>query len=234
MPVPGLVFVTSRRRDTSKISDEQFDRFYKDEQIPAALKFMRNSGYEQLALRYKNVDTDSSRPYLALYPSPDASRMLLPEEDGFLERTKRSKALGGNVFDLIEFDFRPYEKIQTFEGYETGSKERGQTIVCVAMEPGSSKEQEQDFEDWYKMQHLDMLSMCRGYLRCTRYRRLDGHRPRYLALHEYSCKPSELPAEQIKQVTATEWTQKILKEAQLFERDVFELVEVQGEVKAKL
>jgi hypothetical protein len=76
--------------------------------------------------------------------------------------------------------------------------------------------------------------MCTGYRRTTRYRRIDGVAPRYLALHEWACKPGEMPAEQIKQVTSTEWSRKIIGEAQVFERDVFELVQEQGEVGRKL
>ncbi len=100
------------------------------------------------------------------------------------------------------------------------------------MEPAETEEQ--DFEDWYRKQHLDMLSMCRGYRRTTRYKRVDGQRPRYLALHEYACEPDDLPAEQIKQVTETEWTQKILKESPIFDRDVFVLIGAQGETAEKL
>lgn len=102
------------------------------------------------------------------------------------------------------------------------------------MEPGPNEEQEQDFEDSYRIPHLDMLSMCRGYRRTTRYKRLDAEKPRYLALHEYACKPEELPSHQIQQVTATEWTQKLLAEAETFDRDMFKLIEVQGDHSEKI
>lgn len=79
-----------------------------------------------------------------------------------------------------------------------------------------------------------MLSMCKGYRRTTRYKRIDGEKPRYLALHEYSCKPSELPSDQIAVVTATEWSKKIIKESLTFDRDVFEVIQVQGVASQKL
>ena len=233
MPKPGLMFVASK---PTKISEEQFNKWYNEEHLPDVLDFMKRSGLEPLGLRYKNVNTESTRPYLALYPTSDAQWIVSPEQEANVQKLRHSKMLGGtDFFSVIDFDLRPYEKIQTFEGYGHASKsgnERGQTLVCVAMDPGEAGEQ--DFEDWYRKQHLDMLSMCRGYRRTTRYKRMDGQEPRYLALHEYACSPDELPAEQIKQVTATEWTQKILAEAKIFERDVFELIEVQGEIKAKL
>ena len=60
-----------------------------------------------------------------------------------------------NIWDHIAFDVRCYEQIQTFEGYGNASKsgtERGRTLVCVAMEPAEGEEQ--DFDDWYRKQHL--------------------------------------------------------------------------------
>lgn len=33
---------------------------------------------------------------------------------------------------------------------------------------------ERDLDDWYRNQHLDMLSMVRGYVRSTRYRLVRG------------------------------------------------------------
>lgn len=85
-------------------------------------------------------------------------------------------------------------------------------------------------------QHLDMLSMCTGYRRSTRYRAIDpiGQHPSYLALHEYACKAEELPVEQTKLVVGTEWSKKVIGEAKAFDRDVWGLIEAQGDVNMKL
>jgi hypothetical protein len=93
---------------------------------------------------------------------------------------------------------------------------------------------EKDFDAWYRKQHLDMLSMIPGYRRGARYKRIDGVSPTYLAIHEYACKPDEIPPEAIDQVSATEWSKKVIGEAKAIERDVFELIEVQGEKTRKL
>ena len=63
---------------------------------------------------------------------------------------------------------------------------------------------------------------------------MDGEAPRFLALHEYGCKPEELPVEQIKQVTQTEWSKKIVSESKVFERNVFRLIEAQGDTELNL
>jgi len=205
---------------------------YNDEHLPDVLKY----NVSKVALRYKNTNQSPDRPYLALYPLDDASFLQSPALSKFVEDTRKSKTYDGDdIYDHVNFELRPYEKIQTFEGYGHDSRtgdERGQTIICVAMEPAEGEEA--DFDEWYRKQHLDMLSMCRGYRRTTRYKRLDGVTPRFLALHEYACAPSEVPTNQIKQVTSTEWSKKIISEAKAFDRDVFELIQAQGDTAMKL
>ncbi|KAF7197195.1 hypothetical protein HII31_01620 [Pseudocercospora fuligena] len=192
----------------------------------------------RVALRYKNSNPEAVDPYLALYPTESTSSLWtgtgVSDILKGLQQDPKAKTLNNiDVSTFAAFGPRLYEKIQTYEAYghenDTG-KDRGQTVVCVAMEPGD----EADFEDWYRKQHLDMLGMCKSYLRCTRYKRLDGQSPRYLALHEYACKPEDLPAEQIKQVVATEWSKKIIDEAKVFDRDVYELTYVVGNEDLKL
>jgi hypothetical protein len=79
-----------------------------------------------------------------------------------------------------------------------------------------------------------MMSMLKHYRRFTRYKRQDGVVPRYLALHEFDCRPDDLPKEQLKVVIETEWAQKILKEILAFETDIWELVNVQGDEEVNL
>ena len=207
MPSPGLLFVSSK---VIKDSDELYNRFYNEEHLPDVLA----TGDTKLALRYKNTNPESKMPYLAIYPLDDAGYFQTDKLKKLKDDTRISKVYGDkDRGEYIEFGLRPYEKIQTFEGFEQeqkSGKERGQTIVCVAMEPAEGGDDE--FDEWYKKQHLDMLAMCRGYRRSTRYKRLDGEKPRYLALHEYACKASDLPGDQIKQVVSTEWSKKIIKE----------------------
>lgn len=229
MSVPGLTFVASNILDPAKTSDEIYNKFYNDEHLPDVLA----SGVTKLALRYKNASSEAKTPYIALYPVEDINAASEAGETLIRDSRKSTTFDGNDVYDYIRFHIGRHEKIQTYEAYQQEGRsgnERGQTIVCVAMEPGD----EADFEDWYRKQHLDMLGMCRGYRRCTRYKRMDGKEPRYLALHEYACKPEDLPSEQIKQVTATEWSTKIVGEAKVFDRDVFVLVQAQGDADLNL
>ncbi|GAW25297.1 putative alpha beta [Rosellinia necatrix] len=233
MATPGLMFVVSRVRDAQKTPDELYNRFYNEEHLAAVLA----GGHVKLGLRYKNVvDTDTTIPYLALYPIDDASTIGSPESRKHMEETKKSKILEcDDIFDLIHFELRPYEKIQTYEGYGHGNDDgqrRGRTMIYFGMEPGEG--QNDDVDSWYRKQHLDMLAMCKGFIRCTRYKRKDGACPRFLALAEYDCDAADLPIEQMKQVRATEWSTKILNDAKVYERGVFSLIQAQGDTHLKL
>lgn len=234
MSNPALLFVTARITDPSKTTDSQFNEMYDKEHLPDVLNYKKH--VTDLALRYKNSNPSSDRPYLALYPLENADFFSSGTLEQLTTDTRHSRTYNGaDITTFVEFGPRPYEKIQTYEGYghadETGEA-RGQSLTCVAMEPAEGEDA--DFDAWYRKQHLDMLAMCSGYRRTTRYKRIDGVAPRYLALHEWACAPGEMPAEQIKQVTSTEWSKKIIGEAKVFDRDVFELIQAQGDVARKL
>lgn len=78
------------------------------------------------------------------------------------------------------------------------------------------------------------MAMIQEYKRTVRYKRMDGEKPRYLAFHEYDCAPGDLPTSMINRTRETEWSKKILAECQIFDRDVFELIEQQGAIEQKL
>lgn len=95
-------------------------------------------------------------------------------------------------------------------------------MTIAAIEPKLGGDD--DLEDWYRCQHLDMLSMVPGYRRGTRYKLLSSMRdgtPRYLALHEFES--AELPADEIECTTKTEWSKNILGSALQFERELWKL-----------
>jgi hypothetical protein len=240
MPTEGLMFVESRILDPSKTSDEKFNKFYNEEHLPDVFKMADPAKSQNVAFRYKNINPDSKTvlPYIALYPLKDISLLSDPEGSAkIIEDTRISKTFDNtDVYEHIEFKMRPYELLQRYEGLSDSpqpERKYGHTLVVIGMEPAEGAEGEQDFDDWYRKQHLDMMAMLSHYRRSTRYKRLDGQKPSYLALHEYDCKPEEMPKE-LRKVVATDWSKKILKDSQIFQRDVFELVQVQGDTKLQL
>jgi len=103
-------------------------------------------------------------------------------------------------------------------------------LRTVWVEPADNTDVE--FDEWYRKQHLDMLSMVSGFRRSTRYKRVDGTPPRYLACHEYDT--ANIPVEQMKIVLGTEWSKKILGGAKLFEGDLWQFITAYGETQSKL
>jgi len=124
-----------------------------------------------------------------------------------------------------------YDKLQTFTAQNFNAKtdgNHGRILVSVKMAVREGMDAE--FDEWYRKQHLDMLSMVKGYRRTTKWkvnpvRPAAEGTPEYLALHEFEAKP---PMEQMEVVVGTEWSRKVIGEARAFVRDVWELVDVQG------
>jgi len=92
--------------------------------------------------------------------------------------------------------------------------------VCIEPATGT----EDDFDDWYRRQHLDMLSMTKGYRRSIRYKLISSMRedaPSWVAIHEFDS--TNLPRDGILITTKTEWSKKILGGAKAFELDWWKL-----------
>jgi len=234
MPTPGLLWVNSKITRPDILSEEVFTKWYTEDHIPEVLA----SGGIHSAFRYISPDKSVDRPYLALYPLEDIDFL---QTAAFKSISVESPLLpgSGKIFDVADFDVRYLEKVQTYE--PAGTKPgRGTCIMSVGMEPSVSDE---DFDDWYRKQHLDMLSMCDGYLRTTRYKLhyaranrptadsvpVSG-KPRFYALHEFDS--MKLPVEQLNKTGETEWSKKVMSTAKTVEAPVFEFYMAFGKDKS--
>ena len=83
-----------------------------------------------------------------------------------------------------------------------------------------------------RCKHLDMVSMCRGYRRSTRYKAADNSKPRYLTIHEFDT--TEMPWDQLKMTSQTEWSKKVIGGVQTMESNVWELIIERGKTMEKL
>ncbi|KAI1636196.1 hypothetical protein F4809DRAFT_641754 [Biscogniauxia mediterranea] len=233
MPTPGLIFVGSRALDSAKTPDELFNRWHNDEHVPGVLA----TGQTRLGLRYKNADPSSTLPYLALYPVEDSAA---PENAKLLAGPRQSLLLScDDARDLVSFDLRALEKTQTYEApgrSSSGGDDAGgrpKTLLCVGLEPRDGGED--DLDAWFREEHLDFLAGSSSYRRCTRYvLRSGAGPPRFLALHEYACETKDLPTDRLAVSCETDWGKRVLGPAKALEREVFELVGVQGDMGLKL
>ncbi|KAI5928229.1 hypothetical protein F4810DRAFT_647539, partial [Camillea tinctor] len=132
---------------------------------------------------------------------------------------------------------RALEKTQTYEApnrHGDGSNTSGhaKTLLCVGLEPRDGGED--DADAWFRQEHLDFLAGSPSYRRCTRYVLRSGNGPRLLALHEYACETKDLPTGRLAESCETEWGKRVLGPVKALEREVFELIEVQGDANRKL
>src|ERR1700753_1367770 len=152
--IPSGLLIVFSRPTHPELTDTVFNEWYSTEHVHDMVK----SGLTNLVLRYKNINSTAQWPYLALYRLPDPAKLKDQKVMGSIPLTskllpgKEKGSKGGAYPDIMVMETRAYSRIQTFEGQikKTG---RGKGLVTSAMEP----ENEADYDDWYRRQHLDML-----------------------------------------------------------------------------
>lgn len=108
--------------------------------------------------------------------------------------------------------------------------------ILVAIEPAPGSDQ--DFNDWYQRQHLDMLSMCNGHVRTPRFQleqeqpstnpsELSAMPPSYLAVHEFETLDS-VDHKQVQRTRETEWSRRILGKAERVDISAYKLLSAFG------
>jgi hypothetical protein len=225
MPEPGLLYVQSRPKDF--FSEDAFNKWYSEFHIQDVIA----SGLSDLAVRYKNTNPEAAWPYLCIYRLPDITKVT---DKSVTDKVplKHDLIPDGKIWpEALDADMRTFTLTQKFDGQIPKTGARGQALRTVMIEPGNDA----DFDEWYRKQHLDMLSMVPGFRRSTRYQLSDqenkeGH-PRFIAMHEYDT--ADFPVEAVKLVTGTEWSRKVLKEAKSFSGDVWEEIAATGDVESK-
>jgi hypothetical protein len=108
-----------------------------------------------------NVHSSATWRYLAIYRLPDISKLQDPEVMGNITRKpnklpgKKKGSAGGGHLNIIATETQSYTRTQTFEEQIKRSG-RGTGLIIASMEPEDGTDA--DFDDWYRLQHLDMLS----------------------------------------------------------------------------
>lgn len=152
----GLLMVLSKPNHPD-LTVETFNQWYSGPHI----RDMVASGVTDLVLRYKNVNTSAKYPYLALYRLPDYRKLSDSKIMGAIPSTsellpgKAKGSKGGDYKDVLDMETRAYARTQTFEG-QIKLPGRGKALVTAAM--GVQNGTEAELDDWYRRQHLDMLS----------------------------------------------------------------------------
>lgn len=249
MGPPGLLTVRSRITHPD-LTHDAFTHWYNDILMPEVLKAATASDLPgpPVMLRYKHAEGERNPfPYLAMYLLPDIDWLKSSE----LKAVPRSSDVlpgSGHMKESMEFQIHLYEHIQTFEGQKERPADgrRANCIIQVASDTDNSKITDKEFDDWYRMQHLDMLHMTRGHRRTTRYKLVppnddavvgcEDHDsiPRFTALYEFDVGSDGLDWAAMKQTKNTEWSKRIVAGYRVFQADEWHLIKEGGDPKAQL
>lgn len=245
-PTPGLIFTTCRVTN-AKWSDAAFNKWVNTVQIPHSLSLTNGP---RAIFRFKNLDPKNAPfPYLSLAVLPDASA---PPETDAVHKSEGDDDLvpdGESYRESTEWDVRFYTKIETLGPTPTPTTTTTMTtqdpriggkLIAVALEPGATAA-----DAWLDAKHMDMLRGQAGYLRSHGYvldesktaawRREgaeEGKVPKFMALHEFTGE-AEIPAQHI-EFRGPDEKRPIFREAEVVERDVWELMYEAGDGEVRL
>ncbi|KAL1799614.1 hypothetical protein ACET3X_003651 [Alternaria dauci] len=215
----GVLWVSSRIVHPDKLSAEKFCDWYENTHVQEVLVL---PGVPSAA-RYTALQQQLSRPYysneapwLTIYEFPDLS---YKDSQGFKSIGPPGADVIENVYKNARFDIRFYEEIQAIEGSSTSSPPP-KFLISAALDPPKDAASTDDFDAWYRQEHMPMLQRAPGFVRSRRYKLSDakvinefqvgdvtGEAPRFLALHEFG--GEALPWKEIAESTGTEWAKKV-------------------------
>jgi hypothetical protein len=109
----------------------------------------------------------------------------------------------------------------------------GKIVISAALSPAEGSDE--DFDKWYREEHLFELSKCKGYTRTKRYNLVRGvpesRRPKYLAVHEFNDDGFDMA--EVMKTTETPWAKKTMGSLTMKQILVFALTFSAGEVETE-
>ncbi|KAF2471189.1 uncharacterized protein BDR25DRAFT_367930 [Lindgomyces ingoldianus] len=232
------LMIATARVTNPNLTSSEFNNWYNSVLLPG---FMENHNVS-LSVRYKlippanvTVPKAPAWDYLTLYKahpnvsSTSAAFMGRAVEGSGISFTKRD--IGPND---VAIEITTWNPIQTFEGLREKKGQvpsgRPKVVVMVKIEPKEGGDN--IVEEWYRKQHLDMLSMLPNYRRSTRYRSADGSKPRWLAIHEMDS--TYMDPYQGEVLMGTELARNVMDGVKVFEASQWEVIFEKGNLTEKL
>jgi len=219
MSEPGLVFAQSRIYQPDLLSADLFDKWYDEVHIRDILK----TGAIKTGIRWKAVNPNEEQPYLTIYPLDRIDALKSEAVKGIPVHSDILPGPSNYIWDFVAYDARIYKHIQTYEpeGTKAGP---ANLLIAVGLTPAPGTDD--DFDAFYREEHIKIVSKAAGYRRTRRYKlELDlpqpppeisspptpkpQNPPVYLALHEFD--GETLPQEELAKANETEWAKKIAK-----------------------
>lgn len=240
---PGIIWVNSMPK--TSLPEDTYNEWYQAVHIPDIIRAEPGKGGCIAAWRFKCRDASRLRPYLALYSVPD---MGFVQSAGFQKVSQYSEMLpdGGPSQKFVDFDTRFYQRVQVLEsrgesGVDSDTAKRciGKVVKSTAIQPAQGTEEE--FDQWYRDEHLEQVSQMPGWRKSTRYElifkvqskddEIKEEAPKYLALHEFEegTDVKRMPREEW-----TKWTTKMVESAVKIDEGIFDFMWGMGEESASL
>ncbi|KAK5169766.1 uncharacterized protein LTR77_005744 [Saxophila tyrrhenica] len=190
----GLIWANSKPTNPETLTPDAFSKWYNDVHIPDVLK----TGAVTEAYRYEAIDPIEDKYHLAIYSVEDM--------DGLGEKLKPVPQ-DPAIFQNAHFDTRFYKLVQRYESKDSG-KDQPSIVLSTEMTPGDVE----DYDRWYRGEHLQDGSKVRGWRRTERYELLQALRvddaPRFLVL--FFLDGDEVPMEDMQKAGGSEWTKKVV------------------------
>ncbi|KAJ9622121.1 uncharacterized protein PV06_05805 [Exophiala oligosperma] len=221
MPCQYFLSVNSRPQPSSGVDDQLWAKWYKEEHLPDLVNSQatKRAAFYQETHDFAAASKDHHpRPFLALYQT-DFEEPL--KTKNYLEGVRHSSGMWPGhkpTVEIGDFDCRNYKLIQEYDPNKIGDS-APPYLLTVEMEP--TAENEEDFDQWYRKEHLELLSKLPGYRRSLRYivgprtPVTQGDPPRYLAIHEVD-NVHAFDGKEAEAANVTPWTVKHIAEAKVF------------------
>ncbi|PSN60033.1 hypothetical protein BS50DRAFT_681867 [Corynespora cassiicola Philippines] len=226
----GIIFVRSRlslpsaesANSAPRLTPEKFCAWYEETHIPDVVALSGVGG----AGRWAGLGYDAEKKtggegggeekeWATVYEMPDLGFRESEEFKGLDGQSKPTQDILEEIFRQSIFETRFYEETQLFEPHGPPAQP-AKFLISASLDPAQGGEAE--FDNWYRTEHLDILSRVPGFVRSRRYEvvqasvldqfeRKSADAPKYLALHEFS---GELPWSELRASGETEWAKKVL------------------------
>jgi hypothetical protein len=175
--------------------EDDFNRWYNTQHIPERLAI---PGFQRAA-RYEALKGEPK--YLALYELEDASVL---ESPAYTRLAKQPNDWDKRIMPKLQVEARTvYECIFT-----CGEAAEAHAPFLLSVRLDIAPEVENDFNEWYNVDHLPKLAAVPGVHGARRYRKLSGNGTKYLALYEFA-NEQVTSTEAWSKAANTEWTKKM-------------------------
>lgn len=201
------------------LAESEFHDWYNNEHGPTRLRLpFCDNGFRYRAVDLEGAPPSENKPeWMAVY---DITDMAALTEDTYL-RLRDPPVKSQREVDTMKqikvdrklYDFYAEQKSSEFKKLEEVENEgEANVMVCVFLQLKPGEENVKKWADWYKEEHIEMLSKVPGWLRTRMYvtSSIDPKAPlEYVALHEY--KPTNgLAGPEFQAAISTPWAKDIM------------------------